>query len=78
LRVYRDLLSLPRVPDAVLVFRPNAEVPDIVDQAIEIGARTIWMELGIRHDKAAQKARDAGLDVVMDSCMRTVHKRLFP
>ena len=77
LRVYRDLLSLPKVPDAVLVFRPSKEVPGIVDQAIQIAARVVWMESGIRHDGAAQKARDAGLDVVMDTCMRTVHKRLL-
>ncbi|HZD11801.1 MAG TPA: CoA-binding protein [Candidatus Binatia bacterium] len=77
LRVYRDLLSLPKVPDVVLIFRPSSEVPDIVEQAIQIAARVIWMNLGIRHEEAAARAHAAGLDVVMDACMRTAHKRLF-
>lgn len=77
LRVYPDLLSLPKVPDAVLVFRPPDEVPGIVDQALQIGARVVWMQLGIRHEQAAAKAREAGLYVVMDTCMRSTHRRLL-
>lgn len=77
LRVYSDLLSLPKVPDVVLVFRPNNEAPAIVEQAIQIAARVVWMEIGIRHDEAAARAREAGLEVVMDTCMREAHKRLF-
>ncbi len=77
LRVYRDLYSLPRVPDLVLVFRPPEEAPAIVEQAIQIGARVVWMQRGIRHDEAAAAARAAGLTVVMDSCMRAAHRRLL-
>ena len=77
LRVYRDLLSLPKVPDVVLVFRPGEEAPAIVEQAIQIAARVVWMETGIYHEKAAARARASGLHVVMDTCIRTVHKRLF-
>lgn len=77
LRVYRDLLSLPKVPDVVLIFRPSAETPAIVEQAIQIAARVVWMETGIRNDEAAARAEDAGLSVVMDTCMRLTHKRLM-
>jgi signal transduction histidine kinase/predicted CoA-binding protein len=77
LRVYRDLYSLPRVPDVVLVFRPSAEAPGIVEQAIQIGARVVWMQAGIRHEEAAAAGRAAGLVVVMDTCMRATHRRLL-
>ena len=77
MRVYRDLLSLPKVPDVVLVFRPSEEAPGIVEQAIQIAARVVWMEPGIRHDQAAERAREAGLSVVMDTCMRVAHRRLM-
>ncbi len=77
LRVHADLLSLPKVPDMVLVFRPSAEVPAIVEQAIQIAARVVWLGTGIRHESAAARARAAGLEVVMDRCMRQAHKRLY-
>jgi signal transduction histidine kinase/predicted CoA-binding protein len=77
LPVYPDLKSLPTAPDTVLIFRPNAEVPAIVAQAIDAGARTVWMQRGISHEQAAAQARAAGLEVVMDTCMRETHRRLI-
>ena len=77
LRVYRDVFSLPKVPDVILVFRPSEEAMGIVEQAIQIGARVVWMQLGIKDDDAAAKARESGLTVVMNTCMRATHKRLI-
>jgi signal transduction histidine kinase/predicted CoA-binding protein len=76
LRTYPDLLSLPKAPDVVLVFRPSEEAPGIVALAIQIGARVVWMQRGIRHEAAAAQGREAGLQVVMDTCMREAHRRL--
>lgn len=67
-----------RIPyDAVDIFRPSADVPPIVDQAIRGPANVIWMQLGIRHDGAAKKAETAGKTVVQDHCMMRDHARLF-
>ena len=63
--------------DVVEVFRRNEAVPEIVDQAIEIGAKVVWMQEGVIHEYAAETAREAGLEVVMDTCMRATHKRLI-
>jgi len=76
-KVWPDLRSLPEVPDMVQIFRRSEEVPPIVDEAIAIGAKVIWMQLGVRHDEAAAKARAAGLDVVMDRCPKIEYGRLF-
>jgi signal transduction histidine kinase/predicted CoA-binding protein len=73
---YPDLLSIPEKIDVVEIFRRNEAVPEIVDQAIEIGAKVVWMQVGIVNEFAAETAREAGLDVVMDTCMRATHKRL--
>jgi signal transduction histidine kinase/predicted CoA-binding protein len=72
-----DLKSIPEPVDLVLVFRRPDAVPEIVDDAIDIGARVVWMQEGVVHEGAAQKARDAGLKVVMDTCMRATHQRLL-
>ncbi len=74
---YPDLLSIPEKVDIVEIFRPNEEVPVIVEQAIQIGARVVWMQEGVIHQAAGDDARTAGLDVVMDTCMRVMHKRLM-
>lgn len=75
--VYPDLLSLPERPDMVQIFRRSEEVPPLVEQAIAIGAKVVWMQLGVRHEEAAARAREAGLDVVMDRCPKIEYGRLF-
>ena len=74
---YPDLASIPDRVDVVQVFRKPEDVPPVVDEAIKIGAKVVWMQEGIRHDEAAQKAGAAGLQVVMDACMRATHRRLI-
>ncbi|MCS7350532.1 MAG: CoA-binding protein [Anaerolineae bacterium] len=74
---YPDLLSVPEPVDVVDVFRPARYVPEIVEQAIAKGAKVIWMQLGVIHFEAAQRAREAGLLVVMDRCMKIEHQRLM-
>jgi len=76
-KAFPDLISIPRKVDVVQVFRPSSEVPPIVDQAIQIGAKVVWMQVGIINHEAAETARAAGLLVVMDRCMRQEHIRLF-
>jgi predicted CoA-binding protein len=76
-RAYPDLLAIPDPVDVVDIFRRPEHIPAVVDQAIRIGARAIWMQLGIVNQEAAKAARQAGLDVVMDACMLAEHKRLF-
>jgi signal transduction histidine kinase/predicted CoA-binding protein len=76
-KVYPDLLSISVPVDAVLVFRRSEVVPKIVEDAIHIGAKTIWMTQGVINHEAASMAQDAGLQVVMDTCMRATHKRLL-
>jgi predicted CoA-binding protein len=80
-RVYADLREAaaehPRPIEIVDVFRPSAEVPDIARQAIEIGAPVLWCQLGVVNEEAADMARDAGLQVVMDRCCKIEHARFF-
>ena len=72
---YPDLNSIPEPVDLVLIFRRSEAVPPFVDQAIEIGAKSVWMQLGIVNQEAAAKATEAGLEVVMDACILIEHKR---
>ena len=74
-RSYPSLYDLPEVPDIVDVFRQRDAIPEVVDQAIEIGAKVIWLQLGLRHDAAARKAAEAGLLVVQDRCLKIEHAR---
>ncbi|HLH71694.1 MAG TPA: CoA-binding protein [Chloroflexota bacterium] len=68
-KAYARLEDVPEPVDMVNIFRLPQYVPPIVDSAIAIGAKSIWMQLGIRHDEAAAKAENAGLEVVMDKCL---------
>lgn len=74
-KAYPDLLALPEPVDLVLIFQRSEAVPPFVDQAIRIGAKAVWMQLGISNQPAADKARQAGLEVVMDACMLVEHQR---
>lgn len=74
-KCYASLRDLPEVPDVVDIFRRPEAIPDVVDEAIEIGANVVWLQLGLRHDAAAAKALDAGLQVVQDRCLKIEHAR---
>jgi hypothetical protein len=76
-KAYPDLLAVPEPVDVVQIFRRSEAVPPVVQQAIQIGAQVVWMQEGIINEAAAQAAREAGLQVVMNTCMRTTHRRLF-
>ena len=73
---YPDLLSIPEPVDVVEIFRRSDEVMPVVQQAIKIGAKVIWMQEGVVNATAANMALASGLEVVMDMCMRATHKRL--
>jgi predicted CoA-binding protein len=75
-KTYPDLLSIPEPVDVVQLFRRSEDVPPFVEQAIQIGAKVVWMQAGIINEEAAQAAEAAGLQVVMDECMRNAHMRL--
>lgn len=74
---YPNLLSIPGHVEVVDIFRSADEVIPIVDDAIKIGARVVWMQEGIINEEAAARAREAGLLVVMDKCMRKQHIALM-
>jgi len=75
-RCYPSLTSIDGHADIVDIFRRSEEVEAIVDEAIETGAKVIWMQEGVVNEQAAKKARDAGLDVIMDMCMMKEHRRM--
>jgi hypothetical protein len=72
---YVRLEDVPEKVDIVNVFRRSEEVPPVVESAIHIGARTVWMQLGITNESAAEKARAAGLNVVEDKCIMVECRR---
>ncbi|MBT8446169.1 MAG: CoA-binding protein [Gammaproteobacteria bacterium] len=74
---YPDLTSIPEPPEVVDLFQRSERVGPFVDQAIEIGARVVWMQLGVVNEAAAERARAAGLEVIMDRCMKIEYARLF-
>lgn len=76
-RAVASLDDLEAPPDMVQVFRRSEEAPAVVEDAIRAGAKVVWMQLGVRHDEAAKRAEDAGLDVVMDRCPKIEYGRLF-
>ena len=75
--VLSSLDDLAEPPDMVQIFRRSEEAPAVVDDAIRIGAKIVWMQLGVRHDGAARTAEEAGLKVVMDRCPKIEYGRLF-
>ena len=76
-KCYADLKDIPTPVDIVDLFQRAERIPPFVDDAIKIGAKVVWMQLGIINQEAAQKARDAGLEVVMDRCVKIEYARLF-
>lgn len=74
-KCYPTLADLPEVPGIVDVFRNREALTGVVDEAIAIGAPTVWFQLGLRHDEAAQRALNAGLNVVQDRCLKIEHAR---
>jgi predicted CoA-binding protein len=74
---YPNLSSIPEKVEVVDIFRKPEAVMPIVEEAIKIGAKVIWMQEGVINEAAAAKARDAGLLVVMDKCMRKQHISLM-
>lgn len=77
LKSYPDLKSIPFPVEIVDIFRKPEAIPPIVDDAIAIGAKVVWMQLGLAHNESAKKARDAGLQVVQNKCMKIEHSRYF-
>lgn len=75
LKCYPTLADLPEVPDIVDVFRRTEEIPAVVEEAIAVGAKVVWFQLGLRHDQAALRAVEAGLEVVQDRCLKIEHAR---
>ncbi len=73
---YAKLEDIPEHVDIVDIFRRSEYVPELVDAAIRIGARAVWMQEGVVHEAAAAKARAAGLQVIMDRCILKEHGRL--
>ena len=74
---YPDLKAVPEPVDMVDIFRRSEDVPPVVEQAIQIGAKYVWMQDGIVNESAAEKARAAGIAVVMNTCTMREHRRRF-
>jgi predicted CoA-binding protein len=76
-KVYASLLDLPETPDIVDVFRKPSDTPGILDEAIQIGAKTIWLQLGVWNDEVGERGTQAGLNVVMNRCLKIEHARFY-
>jgi len=76
-KCYPSLADIPEKVDIVDCFRKSGEIPAICEQAIAIGAKVLWMQIGVVNEAAARRAREAGLEVVMDRCVKIEYARLF-
>lgn len=76
-KCYARLADIPEPVDIVDCFRRAAEIPAIVEEAARIGARVVWMQLGVINPEAARRAQELGLEVVMDRCVKIEYARLF-
>lgn len=76
-KCYKSLAEIPDKIDIVDCFRKSEEIPALAQEAIAIGAKCLWMQLGVVNEEAAKAARAAGLDVIMDRCVKIEHGRLF-
>jgi predicted CoA-binding protein len=73
--VYKSLADLPVVPDIVDVFRRGSDIPSVIDDVVAVGAKTVWVQLGIWNEEAAYYGESKGLTVVMDRCIKVEHAR---
>jgi len=73
--VYASLADLPEVPDLVEVFRKHDDLPEVLEEAKAVGAKTLWLQLGSWHEEVAREAEAAGMNVVMDRCVKIEHAR---
>ena len=78
-KVYHSLSEIPKEigVDVIDIFRRSEDVPPVVEEAIQRGAKVVWMQEGVVHKEAGEKAEKAGLKVVMDRCMKKEHQRLL-
>lgn len=76
-KCFPNLKTIPFPIDLVDIFRKPEAIPPVVDNAIEIGAQVVWMQLGLAHNQAADKARKAGLQVVMNKCIKIEHMNML-
>lgn len=74
-KVYNSLADLPETPDIVDVFRKPSDTPGVLDEAIAVGAKTIWLQLGVSNDEVGERGTAAGLNVVMNRCLKIEHAR---
>jgi predicted CoA-binding protein len=76
-RCYKSLRDIPEKVDLVDIFRKTQDVMPIAEEAVAIGAKVLWQQLGVKNVAAAERARAAGLETVMDRCVKIEHGRLF-
>lgn len=73
--VYPSLKDLPKPPDLVSVFRKHDDLPAVAEEVIDAGAKTLWLQLGLWHEEVAHRAEEAGLNAVMNRCVKIEHAR---